>query len=84
MSGLDNEQKLEQVWRGMEKVYDMGLARAIGVSNANAEQVERVMKSARVPIHNNQVECHIYFNQKQLQVGQADFLILSITNLKCL
>ncbi|KAI6195889.1 alcohol dehydrogenase [Aphelenchoides besseyi] len=66
MSKVDNSVKLEDVWRGMEKIYDKKLARAIGVSNANAEQLERVQKSARIPIHNNQVECHLLFNQEAL------------------
>jgi hypothetical protein len=54
----------------MEKIYDLKLARAIGVSNANAEQLERVQKNARVPIHDNQVECHLHLNQKDLKVNK--------------
>ncbi|KAI6223852.1 alcohol dehydrogenase [Aphelenchoides besseyi] len=66
MTKVDNSATLEDVWRGMEKIYDKKLARAIGVSNANAEQLERVQKSARIPIHDNQVECHLLFNQEAL------------------
>jgi diketogulonate reductase-like aldo/keto reductase len=55
----------------MEKIYDLKLARAIGVSNANAEQLERVQKNARVPIHDNQVECHLHLNQKDLKVNNT-------------
>jgi diketogulonate reductase-like aldo/keto reductase len=63
----DNDHRLEDVWRGMEKIYDLKLARAIGVSNANAEQLERINKMARVQIHDNQVECHLYLNQNKLK-----------------
>ncbi|KAI6195940.1 alcohol dehydrogenase [Aphelenchoides besseyi] len=44
MSKVDNSVKLEDVWRGMETIYDKKLARAIGVSNTNAEQLERLQK----------------------------------------
>lgn len=69
MTAHDNDHKLESVWRGMEHIYDLKLARSIGVSNANAEQLERVQSKARIPIHNNQVECHLLFNQQKLLVS---------------
>ena len=53
----------------MEKVYEKKLARAIGVSNFNAEQMQRIHKVAKVPIHNNQIELHLYFNQQKLVVS---------------
>ncbi len=39
----------------MEGVFDRGLAKAIGVSNFNAEQVQRICDTARVKPHNIQV-----------------------------
>ncbi|KHJ77797.1 hypothetical protein OESDEN_22583, partial [Oesophagostomum dentatum] len=55
------------MWRGLEGVYKKGLAKAIGVSNCNGEQIERIMKVASVPIHNLQVELHLYWPQHELQ-----------------
>ncbi|KAI6174507.1 alcohol dehydrogenase [Aphelenchoides bicaudatus] len=66
-SAHDNSQPLQQLWRGMEKVYNLKLTRSIGLSNANAEQVQRVQSTAKVPVHNNQVELHLLFNQRELQ-----------------
>ena len=40
----------------MEELYNKGLTKAIGVSNYSIEQIERVMKIAKVPIHNCQVD----------------------------
>lgn len=50
----------------MEDVYKKGLAKAIGVSNFNIEQIERIQKVAKVPIHNCQVELHLHFAQHEL------------------
>lgn len=55
MSEQDASVKVEDIWRGLEEVYDKGLTRAIGISNFNEEQTERIIKIARVPIHNIQV-----------------------------
>ncbi|GMS98990.1 hypothetical protein PENTCL1PPCAC_21165 [Pristionchus entomophagus] len=57
---------VEDVWRGMEAIYEAGLARAIGVSNWSVEQIERVMKTAKVPIHNVQNELHLHWPQHEL------------------
>ncbi|RCN32339.1 oxidoreductase, aldo/keto reductase family protein [Ancylostoma caninum] len=54
------------VWRGLEGVYKKGLAKSIGVSNFSGEQIERIMKTATVPIHNLQVELHLYWPQHEL------------------
>ncbi|VDD94926.1 unnamed protein product [Enterobius vermicularis] len=53
-------------FNGMEELYKKGLTKAIGVSNFSAQQVERVVKAATVPVHNLQVECHLYFPQFEL------------------
>ncbi|KAK6760475.1 hypothetical protein RB195_021805 [Necator americanus] len=66
MTEQDHSLTAVDVWRGMEAVYRKGLARAIGVSNFNGEQIERIMKVASVPIHNLQVEVHLYWPQHEL------------------
>jgi diketogulonate reductase-like aldo/keto reductase len=57
---------VEDVWKGFESIYEKKLTRAIGVSNFSIEQIERIMKIAKVPIHNHQVELHLYFQQKPM------------------
>ncbi|CAJ0584017.1 unnamed protein product, partial [Mesorhabditis spiculigera] len=54
-------------WKAMEKNYNQKLTRAIGVSNYNIDQIERIMAEAEVPIHNQQVELHLYFPQFELE-----------------
>ncbi|VDK43416.1 unnamed protein product [Anisakis simplex] len=53
-------------FNGLESVYKKGLAKAIGLSNVNAAQVERIQKTASIPIHNVQCECYLYFPQHEL------------------
>ncbi|GMS91175.1 hypothetical protein PENTCL1PPCAC_13350, partial [Pristionchus entomophagus] len=57
---------VEDIWRGLESIYDMNLARAIGVSNFTVDQIERIMKIAVWPIHNAQNEIHLYYPQHEL------------------
>ena len=57
----------QRVLQGMEGVYRKGLTRAIGVSNFSIDQIERVQRTASVPIHNQQVELHLYFPQFAMQ-----------------
>lgn len=46
----------QKIWfQGMEMVFEKGLTKAIGVSNFSIEQIDRIQKSARVKIHNVQV-----------------------------
>nr|CDJ96464.1 Aldo keto reductase domain containing protein [Haemonchus contortus] len=66
MTAQNHSVKVEDTWRGMEGVYKKGLAKAIGVSNFNGDQIERVLKSSTVPIHNCQVELHLYWPQHEL------------------
>ncbi|CAP28425.2 Protein CBG08596 [Caenorhabditis briggsae] len=56
--------KVEDIWRGLEKLYDMKLTKAIGVSNFNENQIERIMKIHKVPIQASQLELHLYLPQK--------------------
>uniref|UniRef100_A0A914YY75 NADP-dependent oxidoreductase domain-containing protein n=1 Tax=Panagrolaimus superbus TaxID=310955 RepID=A0A914YY75_9BILA len=51
--------KPEDIWKGLEKLYDKKLTRSIGISNFKIEQIHRVAKIAKVPIHNHQVELHL-------------------------
>ncbi|KAJ3668926.1 hypothetical protein LUZ60_010876 [Juncus effusus] len=53
-------------WRAMEKLYDSGKARAIGVSNFSCKKLEDLLSVARVPPAVNQVECHPSWQQVKL------------------
>ncbi|CAI4225390.1 unnamed protein product [Auanema sp. JU1783] len=66
MATQDHNLTVEQIWGGMETLYEKKLTRAVGVSNWSPSQIERVMKVAKVPIHNCQIELHLYWPQAEL------------------
>ncbi|XP_057333916.1 aldo-keto reductase family 1 member B1-like [Microplitis mediator] len=53
-------------WKGMEGVLEKGLAKNIGISNFNSEQITRLLANCKVKPVVNQVECHPYLTQKKL------------------
>lgn len=55
-----------ETWKEMEKCVELGLAKSIGISNFNSEQIERLLKHATIKPVTNQVEVHLYLNQKKL------------------
>ncbi|XP_051172020.1 aldo-keto reductase family 1 member B1-like [Leptopilina boulardi] len=55
-----------ETWKGMEECSRLGLARSIGVSNFNSEQITRLMENSTIKPVNNQVEVNINLNQKKL------------------
>ncbi|XP_047096137.1 aldo-keto reductase family 4 member C10-like [Lolium rigidum] len=54
-------------WGAMEKLYDSGKARAIGVSNFSRKKLLDLLTVARVPPAVNQVECHLIWQQDNLR-----------------
>ncbi|KAK9875417.1 hypothetical protein WA026_007810 [Henosepilachna vigintioctopunctata] len=54
------------IWKEMEKQMDAGLTRAIGVSNFNKTQMERILKNCRIQPSSLQIELHVYFQQNEL------------------
>ncbi|KAK1693325.1 hypothetical protein QYE76_010022 [Lolium multiflorum] len=54
-------------WEAMEKLYDSGKARAIGVSNFSRKKLLDLLTVARVPPAVNQVECHLIWQQDNLR-----------------
>uniref|UniRef100_A0A914XSM1 NADP-dependent oxidoreductase domain-containing protein n=1 Tax=Plectus sambesii TaxID=2011161 RepID=A0A914XSM1_9BILA len=66
MSAQDHKTTVVDTWKGMEGVFEKGLAKAIGLSNVNEEQVQRVYDHAKIKPHNVQVEAYLYFPQHEL------------------
>ena len=63
------EPPLEQTWRDMERLVDLGLVRAIGVSNFSVAKLRGLLPHATKPISVLQVESHPYWRNDEL----ADF-----------
>ena len=57
---------LPEVWRQMEALVDGGLAKAIGVSNWRASDLQAIYKDARIKPCCNQIEAHPYLQQLSL------------------
>uniref|UniRef100_A0A1D1Y9L5 Aldo-keto reductase family 4 member C9 n=1 Tax=Anthurium amnicola TaxID=1678845 RepID=A0A1D1Y9L5_9ARAE len=58
---------IPSTWSAMERLSDVGKARAIGVSNFSSKKLENVLAVARVPPAVNQVECHPGWQQAKLR-----------------
>ncbi|KAI3995474.1 hypothetical protein MKX01_027138 [Papaver californicum] len=58
---------IPSTWSAMEKLFDAGKARAIGVSNFSTKNLGDLMEIARVPPAVNQVECHPSWQQAKLR-----------------
>ncbi|XP_005190486.2 aldo-keto reductase family 1 member B1 [Musca domestica] len=65
-SGELSDTDYVDTWKAMEKLFDLGLVKGLGISNFNAEQTERILQNCRIRPVVNQVECHPAFNQKKL------------------
>ncbi|OJJ49416.1 hypothetical protein ASPZODRAFT_92068 [Penicilliopsis zonata CBS 506.65] len=56
----------EPTWRAMEKIYEDGKARAIGVSNWTIHGLEQLLQFAKVQPHVNQIEIHPFLPNNEL------------------
>ena len=63
---LDHNTDLLAVWAEMENQVKNGRTRAIGLSNFNSKQIDRILQHATVPVSMLQIELHLYFQQKEL------------------
>ncbi|KAG6816538.1 hypothetical protein H0H87_005315 [Tephrocybe sp. NHM501043] len=50
----------ERSWKELEQIKEDGLAKSIGVSNFNLEQLQTIVKSARIKPAVNQIQFHPY------------------------
>ena len=61
-----SELPLELTWAEMEKAYNDGLVKAIGVSNFGATRLEEFLQKVQVMPAVNQIECHPLLQQNEL------------------
>jgi len=54
------EKDMEGAWKEFEKIKDDGLSTSIGVSNFNVEQLQTIIKTARIKPAVNQIRFHPY------------------------
>lgn len=54
-------------WREMEKLYQEGYIKALGVANCHQHHLEEILKICTVPPMVNEVEVHPLFSQKPLK-----------------
>ncbi len=59
-------------WRDMERAYQEGLVRAIGVSNFDAVRLLDLCSFARIKPMVNQVETHVFWQQKPAHENMAE------------
>lgn len=55
-----------ETWQGMEECFDLGLTKAIGVSNFNSKQLQRLLDHSRIKPANNQLEVHPFLTNRKL------------------
>ena len=58
--------KYIEAWKYMEEFYEKGMARSIGVSNFEIDQLESLFASCRIKPMINQIEVHPYNTRKEL------------------
>ena len=54
-------------WHEMEKLYDEGLCKAIGVCNCNIHHLQAIIQNSNIIPMINQIECHPLFTQTELR-----------------
>ncbi|KAH9289797.1 hypothetical protein KI387_033914, partial [Taxus chinensis] len=58
---------IQGVWKAMEECVELGLTRAIGVSNFSCKKIEDLLAFSKIPPAVNQVEMHPVWQKKKLR-----------------
>ncbi|KAL2267878.1 hypothetical protein VTJ83DRAFT_5155 [Remersonia thermophila] len=66
MTRKDLTDNPEPTWRAMEELAESGKARAIGVSNWSVDQLDKMLRFAKIKPAVNQVEIHPFFPNTEL------------------
>jgi methylglyoxal/glyoxal reductase len=61
------EGKYNDTWKALERLYNEGLVKSIGVSNFHQHHLEDLMKNSNEKPVINQIECHPRLNQEKLR-----------------
>jgi diketogulonate reductase-like aldo/keto reductase len=60
-------------WRAMEEAVDAGKVRSLGLSNFHQQRFTDLTDSAKIMPAVNQVECHPYYQQRELKQFHVQF-----------
>jgi diketogulonate reductase-like aldo/keto reductase len=60
-------------WRAMEEAVEAGTVRSLGLSNFDQRRFTDITENARIMPAVNQVECHPYFQQRELKAFLEQF-----------
>ncbi|XP_065297155.1 uncharacterized oxidoreductase ZK1290.5-like isoform X2 [Dermacentor albipictus] len=63
---VDRQRTLDDTWRQLELLYDEGLCRAVGVSNYERDDLERLLDVCSLVPHVNQLEFHPHHAPEEL------------------
>jgi diketogulonate reductase-like aldo/keto reductase len=67
------KEDLKNTWRALEEMVEGGKIRSIGMSNFKEHHLQRVIDIAKIMPSVNQVECHPWFQQKELRKFCLDY-----------
>ncbi|PPA69792.1 aldo/keto reductase [Jeotgalibacillus proteolyticus] len=69
---VPSKDKYIETYKAMEKLYEDGKVKAIGVCNFEVEHLQRLLDECTVKPAVNQVECHPYLGQHELKAFCAE------------
>jgi 2,5-diketo-D-gluconate reductase A len=76
---VPSQGKYVEAWKALVELQQQGRVRSIGVSNFNADHLERIMKETGVAPVVDQIELHPYFQQRD----KRDFLARHGVHIEC-